>query len=352
MKRLALMSLFFLLILLLISGCGGSGASGSGNSQPSPDGIHALDNWHWRNSLPQVNALNSIVFGNGIFVSVGDAGTILTSPDGANWTVRASVTRNPLLGIAYGNGLFVAIGDGIYTSSDGVAWAAVGVDGGLGSTDYLRGVTYGNGLFVAVGGGGGYPSFHRDIFTSKDGVTWTFRSIDISQDIGGGDLLCVGYGNGLFVAVGQDGISFTSQDGTNWTSRPLAPISSFSPPEAYDAITFGNGTFVLVRNSVGGGPHFELLHFEISISKDGIIWTSQFSGDNSLFQAVTYGNGTFVAGGFSGAILSSPDGVSWAARSTQGNSKGNSIIGLAYGNGTFVAVGEGGMILQSDPVTP
>lgn len=47
-----------------------------------------LDNWHWRNPLPQGNWLNGITYGNDTFVTVGDSGTILTSPDGIEWTVR------------------------------------------------------------------------------------------------------------------------------------------------------------------------------------------------------------------------------------------------------------------------
>jgi hypothetical protein len=51
---------------------------------------------------------------------------------------------------------------------------------------------------------------------------------------------------------------------------------------------------------------------------------------------VTYGNGLFVAVGEDGAILTSPDGVSWTRRT----SGGNLLYGVTYGNGTFVAVGE------------
>src|SRR5690349_23669841 len=45
-----------------------------------------LDHWHWRNPLPQGNTLKSIVFAAGRFVAVGDAGAVVTSIDGLNWT--------------------------------------------------------------------------------------------------------------------------------------------------------------------------------------------------------------------------------------------------------------------------
>jgi hypothetical protein len=35
-----------------------------------------------------------VTYGNGLFVAVGQFGTILTSPDGVNWTQRTSGTSN------------------------------------------------------------------------------------------------------------------------------------------------------------------------------------------------------------------------------------------------------------------
>jgi hypothetical protein len=64
------------------------------------------------------NWLNGVAYGNGLFVAVGDGGTILTSPDGVSWTQRTSGTSNQLNGVAYGNGLFVAVGwDGTILTS-------------------------------------------------------------------------------------------------------------------------------------------------------------------------------------------------------------------------------------------
>ena len=59
-----------------------------------------------------------------LFVSVGQSGTILTSPDGNSWTERDSGTSNLLFGVTYGNGLFVTVGLGgtIFTSLDRTTW--------------------------------------------------------------------------------------------------------------------------------------------------------------------------------------------------------------------------------------
>jgi len=63
---------------------------------------------------------------SGLFVVVGDSGTILTSSDGTTWTSRTSGTSNGLFIIFYGNCTFVAVGYSgtILTSSDGTTWTS------------------------------------------------------------------------------------------------------------------------------------------------------------------------------------------------------------------------------------
>ena len=63
---------------------------------------------------------------SGLFVTVGDSGTILTSSDGTSWDNGTSGTTNHLYGVTYGNGTFVIVGDSgtILTSSDGTTWTS------------------------------------------------------------------------------------------------------------------------------------------------------------------------------------------------------------------------------------
>ena len=81
-----------------------------------------LDQWKWRNPLPQGADLNDVCYANGQFVAVGGGyDLVLTSPDGIRWTMQHSADGNydltagdkynsPLSSIAYGNGRFVAVG--------------------------------------------------------------------------------------------------------------------------------------------------------------------------------------------------------------------------------------------------
>ena len=68
--------------------------------------------WTSRTSGTYQNYLNGVTYGNNTFVTVGNSGTILTSPDGNSWTKRTSVTSKSLVGVTYGNGLFVTVGLG------------------------------------------------------------------------------------------------------------------------------------------------------------------------------------------------------------------------------------------------
>jgi len=109
----------------------------------------ALDNWHWRNPLPNgnpqpgPNTLIGVVFTNGYFVAVGTSGVVSISRDGTNWTESATATTNTLNALICVNGLFLAVGAGgaVETSLDRTNWV-LQVSG---TTDALAAVTYGNG---------------------------------------------------------------------------------------------------------------------------------------------------------------------------------------------------------------
>ena len=54
------------------------------------------------------------------FVVVGDAGVVLRSGDGVDWSVVAAGIAENLWAVTYGNGVVVAVGSGsaVYTSDD------------------------------------------------------------------------------------------------------------------------------------------------------------------------------------------------------------------------------------------
>ena len=70
--------------------------------------------------------LNSIIRTDDQFVVVGDHGTILTSPDGSDWTKESSPTNMDLNSVSYSSAhnSYIIVGDGgiILTSADGRTW--------------------------------------------------------------------------------------------------------------------------------------------------------------------------------------------------------------------------------------
>ncbi|NOS71246.1 MAG: hypothetical protein HOP33_15100 [Verrucomicrobia bacterium] len=192
-----------------------------------------LDIWATQQLSTNRFGLSSIVFGNGCYVAAGsfsDYGTIVSSEDGYNWTVRAdgytSIQGAPIWGLKvnFANGRFIAISawGGTVVSTNGTNWT-------LGSAPLIQpsfahldlyGATYGGGRFVAVGQPeSGFGSTVSNIVTSADGVAWTLRR---SHPTEARTIVDVAYGAGTYAAIGpNDGFTYTSPTATTWTRRSI-----------------------------------------------------------------------------------------------------------------------------------
>jgi hypothetical protein len=141
-------------------------------------------------------------------------------------------------------------------------------------------------------------------------------------------------------------ITATNATGSATRTFTLTVTSSFtfvSRASAADnnwfGVTYGNGLFVAVA---GSGTN------KVMTSPDGVTWTAR-SAPSSNWTSVTYGNGLFVAVGTTGAnrVMTSPDGITWTARTAAAS---NDWEYVTYGNGTFVAVatsGSGNRVMTS-----
>lgn len=166
----------------------------------------------------------------GLFVAVGDAGTIVTTRDGVTWATNNSGTTDTFRAIAYGNQRFVAITESMktFTSTDGVNWTpAVAL-----TTATIRALTFGNNVFVGV------LSSPNKVVKSSDGASWTeLTSTGLAISL----INSINYSFDTFVAVGGTGSIYTSVDGVAWAKR-------FSPPNNIDlrGIAYGKNRFVAV----------------------------------------------------------------------------------------------------------
>ena len=229
----------------------------------------------------QVTILSGVAYGDGLFVAVGDVGTIITSADGTNWVLRQSGTTDGLSDVAYGNGEFVAVGSvqlpNCYeclesitvTSSDGISWVSSAAI--LPEEFVFDRITFGNGHFVASGGDPEGPPLPI-LLTPTDGVKWFYSGRVDGTPLWLGSK--VGFGNGQFVAVGNSSIG-TSFDGTNWVQRLSAVTNGLS------SIAYGNGQFV----AVGVGAVF--------VSTNGNYWVQRISDTPIDLSDIAYGSGQF-----------------------------------------------------------
>jgi photosystem II stability/assembly factor-like uncharacterized protein len=174
----------------------------------------------------------------------------------------------------------------------------------------LDGIAFGNGLFVAVGVNG-------MILTSSDGVSWTPRESGTSEGLSG-----ITYGKNIYVAVGRSGTILISPDGTTWTSRKSGSDAVLAN------VRYIKGLFIVV----GGDPG------TILTSPDGITWTDRTPFPmNEFLNDVAFGNDTYLIVGtvvraFSEVILQSTDGIHWS-RISQGT--GPSLGPLIFAKDSF-----------------
>ena len=304
------------------------------------------DGWTEVTRLPLgYNRISTIAWGNDKFVAGGRVfknfdGKIMYSSDGITWTAAntGSIFDNAgdVDAIAWGKDKFVAVGSGggdgkIAYSSDGVTWTAVS-----NSPFGMDTVTWGNNMFVAIGG--------SNIAYSSDGVTWT--AVDVSKIFSGnsGRIDAIAYGGGTFVAIGSSGNSSnmsgkiaTSKDGISWTAvttTDALKVEGSPYPAHINAIAWGNGTFVAVGEQG-----------KMAASKDGTSWTainvSKIFDDTINLIAIAYGNNRFIASGYRSGVnktATSTNGTTWTAvdYSSIFGKDYNAITAIGWGKGKFV----------------
>ena len=278
--------------------------------------------WTTRTSNFGSTDINSVAYGNNLWVAAGYTGQLRTSTDGTTWTTQTSNFGNTTINsVAYGNNLFVAGGNSgqLRTSTDATTWTTRTSNFG----DHIRSVAYGNNLWVAGGDFG-------QLRTSTDAITWTTRT----SSFGNYAIRSVAYGNNLWVAGGNFGRIRTSTDAITWDTRE----SNFGFYNI-NSVAYGNNLWVLGGNSA-----------RMRTSTDAITWTTRTSNFGyEAVRSVAYGNNLWVAGGQSGQLRTSTDATTWTTRTSNfGNTQ---IQSVAFGNNLWVAVGWYGQLRTSTVTT-
>ena len=145
-----------------------------------------------------------ILYANGMYVLVADAGKIYTSTDGSVWTLRDSKIKSDIYDIAWNGKQFVAVGDdsAILCSQNGIDWTAQAWKSAEGPS--LTGICWDGRQFIVVGSKG-------TILRSKDGINWTGATGDAERYYM--DIVWNGY---QYTAPAENGSVYSSIDAKKW----------------------------------------------------------------------------------------------------------------------------------------
>ena len=294
------------------------------------------------------------------YVAVGDAGAVITSPDGLVWSAAVSNTSEDLLDVVASSGLFVATGkNGIsVTSVDASTW----LPGSLGAVVDFTGIHWNGSTFTAVGVGG-------NIRTSSNGTTWTSVASSVTTD-----LASVTHGAGKWFTVGRAGMILSSTNATAWTRHSTGSVSRLAgvtragsrfvavgdggtvltSPNGIDNWTPAtSGTSQTLRSTAASLTHTVAvgdLGTILTSANSTNTWSTSTSPVGDSLRDITFVTPNFVAVGANGAIVTSPsNGSTWTQRVT---GVLQTLNGVAGSGSVFVAVGATGVILtSSDGVT-
>ena len=242
------------------------------------------------------------------FVGVGAGGAVVYSTDLATFTSATSGSQD-LNAVASNTSMVVAVGNlgTILRSTDGVNWTAAA---SVPNTTDLYAVTYATvagGLWVAVGAGG-------KLWVSADASTWAEIESGTRQDLKGvASVMNATYPNGIY-----------------------SPI--VTPTYSYSVVAVGNAG-VVTQSALGLSG-----------------WTPQTLGAGVNLNAIVASSALiptnqFMAVGDGGTAFTSPDGVTWQARTpypTPTINPKQDLIGLIRGyNNQYLAWAANGTTVYS-----
>lgn len=180
----------------------------------------------------------------------------------------------------------------------------------------------GHSILVAIGGAG-------KIQRTVDGVTWVSvtqaewsvgRAIAYAPTLGTAGRLCL-----VESSTFNGGRCATSDDGgATWTTRTSATLtaSQWQSINWVPWLNSGSGWFVAVGNSGA-----------VATSPDGITWTSQTSGNVKSWQGLAHSSTTLVATCASSGtqqVMTSPDAVTWTLQTSSAANQNQ--VGSACGS--------------------
>jgi len=251
------------------------------------------------------------------YVAVGNYGSLLTSPEGIDWTVElvpSSATNEVLLGVGGSTNFLLSVGSQgtILWATNALLWNSILPKP---TTNDLQGICYDGQQFLVCGGLG-------TILASPNGGVWTKRTSGVNSFLMSMDVFPGGY-----VAVGEDGVILTSLTSANWARQASKSTNWLS------RVRYLNGILIAV------GENGTVL-----TSSDATNWTARSSGTTAWLNDVASLEGAWFVVGNQGSILASTDLTNWTSI---GVLTAKSLYGAVIRGGQFITVGAEGCIIRS-----
>jgi hypothetical protein len=173
------------------AGNGGSAGWGTSGIVAGVRFLSSKDGISWERWVPQIDSsrvdIESTVWTGALAVAGCQNGSVLTSPNGAVWTKRATPTSAPLGPIHWNGTQFPAFG------LPGVCMCCGRVD-------------------------------QDTVLTSPDATTWTAHEVDFDNE----HSISVCWTGREYIAIGNSGKAWRSSKGTSWTPISTCPSPSVS----------------------------------------------------------------------------------------------------------------------------
>lgn len=333
-------------LALAIGGCS-SGDAGPSSLGPAPavpppvggngdgsGGVVDVTEWIQRDIGP-VNVLNDVSWDFGVrqFVAVGDGGTVLTSPDGIDWTPQYSGTDENLYDVACDGFDCLVAGDSgtILLTNNGRDWTML-YDG----PDNMQLQAVMHGITRGFAAGKALDSQNACILRVTPGGLWTeVPSLPQSgRSITGIEMLP--FGSLMLVATTQievlpnDGRVLVSADGQTWIEVVISnqTVSTLAISRADIELWAGGSGGRMYRTGDGlNWTEFRTPAQTTSIA--GIAWSGEMlvaHGANEAFELL----------GDQFGVATTDDGETWQLFQIGSN---YDTRGMAYGHDRFVSVG-------------
>lgn len=164
-------------------------------------------------------------------------------------------------------------------------------------------VAYGNGIFVGVGGWS-----QPRVVVSADGKSWKEADAEQFKGRSGGAHRVV-FANGAFHLISLGGALMRSRDGMQWRHISDVPLQRKPKHQRIRSFAIGNGHIV-------GVGDFGVI---ATSADDGRTWKiaqAPHHGEDRTWPWLAFGAGRFVITGLNGYTASSRDGITWEHATT------------------------------------